>query len=272
MEPLSVSSYSHMAFRVRSLESSRAFYARLFGYDPFIETPLEHAALGKLTGGVTSKAVLAMGLLGDKVLELVEYDGLPAEQLGFSHFALRVADLDETYRRARELDAPILVEPVDIEGTRVMFIEDPDGNRFEIGEFAEWPQAETDARESDPARRVVDFFAALATCDPAQVLPLMTPEPRWESFGRVFEGRQGMRDLMELAAGAYEPGSTRRELHDVIVQDQRVAVRCTTHARTRKGEDYNNAYAYFFELRGGKVDRVHELYDSAYAATRFASE
>ena len=85
----------------------------------------------------TSKAVLAMGLLGDKVLELVEYEGLPAEQLGFSHFALRVDDLDETYRRARELDAPILVEPTDIEGTRVMFVEDPDGNRFEIGESHE---------------------------------------------------------------------------------------------------------------------------------------
>ena len=105
MDRLSVSSFSHIAFRVRSLEQSRAFYERLFGYDPFIETPLSHAALGQLTGGATSKAVLAMGLIGDKVLELVEYDGLPEEQVGFSHFALRVDDLDETYRRARELDA-----------------------------------------------------------------------------------------------------------------------------------------------------------------------
>ena len=78
MEPLTVSSYSHIAFRVRSLERSRAFYARLFGYAPFIETPLEHAVLARLTGGATSKAVLVMGPLGDKVL-----------------------DLDETYRRAR---------------------------------------------------------------------------------------------------------------------------------------------------------------------------
>ena len=79
-----------------------------------------------------------MGRVGDKVLEFVEYDGLPPEMLGFSHFGLRVADLDETRRRAEALGASILVPPTDIQGVRVFFVEDPDGNRFEIGEFAEW--------------------------------------------------------------------------------------------------------------------------------------
>ncbi len=265
MQRLSVSSYSHMAFRVRSLERSRAFYARLFGYEPFIETPLEHAALGTLTGGATSKAVLAMGLLGDKVLELVEYDGLPGDQLGFSHFGLRVESVDETYRRARELDAPVLVEPTDIEGVRVMFIEDPDGNRFEIGEFEAWPPAET--AEPDATRLVVDFFGALATLDPGQILPRMSAAPRWESDGRVFEGQQGMRERIEQAAGAHEPGSVRRELHDVIAQGPRVAVRCTTRARTRDGRDGTHAHAFFLELHDARIDRVREYHDPGGAAT-----
>jgi catechol 2,3-dioxygenase-like lactoylglutathione lyase family enzyme len=142
MDRLRISSYSHLAFRVRDLQRSHAFYERLFGYSPFIHTRLEHPVLGRLTGGATSRAELEMGLVGDKVLELVEYEGLPAAMLGFSHFGLRVHDLDETHRRAEALGASILVPPTDIEGTRVIFIEDPDGNRFEIGEFEEWTSNE----------------------------------------------------------------------------------------------------------------------------------
>jgi catechol 2,3-dioxygenase-like lactoylglutathione lyase family enzyme len=144
MKKLSISSQSHMAFRVRDLEQSRAFYERLFGYEPFLQQPLEHDVLERLTDGASRRAVLAMGTLGDKVLELVEYEDLPPEQIGFSHFGLRVRDLDETYRRARDLGVDILVPPTDIQGVRVMFIEDPDGNRFEIGEFAEWPPPESE--------------------------------------------------------------------------------------------------------------------------------
>ena len=126
---------------MRDLQRSRAFYERLFGYTPFIQTALDHPALGRLTGGASSRAELVMGLVGDKVLEFVEYDGLPPEALGFSHFGLRVQDLEETHRRAESLGASILIPPTDIQGVRVLFIEDPDGNRFEIGEFAEWDGA-----------------------------------------------------------------------------------------------------------------------------------
>lgn len=145
MKKLTISNQSHLAFRVRNLEKSRDFYERLFGYEPFLEQPLEHDVLEKLTDGSSRRAVLAMGALGDKVLELAEYEDLPAEQIGFSHFGLRVRDLDETYRRARNLGVDILVPPTDIQGVRVMFIEDPDGNRFEIGEFDEWPPTETES-------------------------------------------------------------------------------------------------------------------------------
>ena len=144
MKKLSISNQSHLAFRVRNLEQSRAFYERLFGYEPFLQQPLEHDVLERLTNGSSRRAVLAMGALGDKVLELVEYEDLPPEQIGFSHFGLRVQDLDETYRRARDLGVDILVPPTDIQGVRVMFIEDPDGNRFEIGEFADWPPPESE--------------------------------------------------------------------------------------------------------------------------------
>ncbi len=144
MKKLSISNQSHLAFRVRNLEQSRAFYERLFGYEPFLQQPLEHDVLERLTNGSSRRAVLAMGVLGDKVLELVEYEELPPEQIGFSHFGLRVQDLDETYRRARDLGVDILVPPTDIQGVRVMFIEDPDGNRFEIGEFADWPPPESE--------------------------------------------------------------------------------------------------------------------------------
>ena len=145
MKKLTISNQSHLAFRVRNLEKSRDFYERLFGYEPFLEQPLEHDVLEKLTDGSSRRAVLAMGALGDKVLELAEYEDLPAEQIGVSHFGLRVRDLDETYRRACNLGVDILVPPTDIQGVRVMFIEDPDGNRFEIGEFDEWPPPETES-------------------------------------------------------------------------------------------------------------------------------
>ena len=93
MKKLSISNQSHLAFRVRNLEQSRAFYERLFGYEPFLQQPLEHDVLERLTNGSSRRAVLAMGALGDKVLELVEYEDLPPEQIGFSHFGLRVQDL-----------------------------------------------------------------------------------------------------------------------------------------------------------------------------------
>jgi lactoylglutathione lyase len=121
----------HTAYRIRDLDRSGAFYAKI-GFEEIGRLAFENGAV-----------LLMLNLPGDGdevSLELV-YD--PASDVleignGVSHIAVQVDDLDaylaDLAARGIEYDGPHL--PGGAAGPKTAFVRDPDGYRFE---FVQWP-------------------------------------------------------------------------------------------------------------------------------------
>jgi len=70
------------------------------------------------------------------MLEIIPSEGERAPQgmkdPGFRHLAIKVEDFDAAYRRLRELRVHFVGEPAEIEGNRLAFFTDADGNLLHI--------------------------------------------------------------------------------------------------------------------------------------------
>ncbi|MGC8793331.1 MAG: VOC family protein [Bryobacteraceae bacterium] len=70
------------------------------------------------------------------MLEIIPAEGeRPPQTLktpGLRHLAIRVADFDAALRRLKEIGVELLGDPVEIEGNRLAFFTDADGNYLHI--------------------------------------------------------------------------------------------------------------------------------------------
>lgn len=112
MQPLAV---HHVSITVTDVDAAFAFYTDVLGLVPRLDRP----DFG--FGGAWLDA-------GGQQLHLVE--GRPPEDRG-QHFALRVADLDETVVELRGRGVEI-TDPNPAGPTRQSFVHDPEGNLVEL--------------------------------------------------------------------------------------------------------------------------------------------
>ncbi len=70
------------------------------------------------------------------MLEIIPAEGeRPVQTLktpGLRHLAIRVADFDAAHRRLKELGVELLGEPIELQGNRLLFFADADGNYLHI--------------------------------------------------------------------------------------------------------------------------------------------
>ncbi len=70
------------------------------------------------------------------MLEIIVSEGArPSQTLkdpGFRHLAIRVQDFDAAYQRLKELGVSFVTEPAEIQGNRLVFFTDADGNYLHI--------------------------------------------------------------------------------------------------------------------------------------------
>lgn len=118
--------FQHVALNCRDLERSRAFYEKHFGF--------KLARIFK----EGEPDMFYMLRLGEARLELFTADapGRAGEQpVGFKHMAFEVPDLEAAIA-ALEADGiepdPIIDCAHVVEGMRICFFDDPDGNRLEL--------------------------------------------------------------------------------------------------------------------------------------------
>jgi glyoxylase I family protein len=75
--------------------------------------------------------------VGSTTIELLGRDsrsGRPANQYGFDHLALHVADVDEAYAELKAAGVNFTVDPKNFKDVRIAFFTDPDGNLIELFE------------------------------------------------------------------------------------------------------------------------------------------
>jgi len=158
----------HTGVVVSDLPKAAAYYSRMFGAVPEFELTDVVDAGGRHGVPEARYSLVLMRLPGGRI-ELVEYHAprdaskSPAgvRDVGSSHIALTIADLDETIRVLSGLGMKFLGEPMRVTegpstGMAIAYGLDPDGNRIEfIQQPIDTPDADgaaTHARKHDRRR------------------------------------------------------------------------------------------------------------------------
>lgn len=137
--PLPIRNLSHVSIEVTDLERSKAFYRDVFGWEQEFETEVDGAALGDLVGSGGKGGRAAGGRIANLRLELMDMSFNPKTPvsmgLGLRVLSLEVADIQEAFARAQEMGLRTMSAPVELHGTRMFFLQDPDGQGIEVVEY-----------------------------------------------------------------------------------------------------------------------------------------
>lgn len=116
----------HIGIRVRDEARSLAFYA-LLGFEVTYRDGHDPVVVVKNAAGVELNLVVNAAADGPNVLMDV-----PVKAAGYTHIALRMADLEETLAGLARAEIPIKQGPVNLGHNTSVFVRDPDGNVVEL--------------------------------------------------------------------------------------------------------------------------------------------
>jgi len=133
---------NHIALRVNDLERSKRFYGEVLGLEVKFEHGIGGEQFEKVSGIDGFNVVFAV--MSDNStavnLELVEFkNDFREKSSSFNHIAFEVDDVDSLYEKLVGMDVRIVSGPVTIEhdnekinGKRMFYFNDPDGNIIEV--------------------------------------------------------------------------------------------------------------------------------------------
>lgn len=150
LRSVGVSGFDHTRVYVSDMERSREFYERVLDLQVYRESKLQGVeGIEQIYGQPGAAVHLVFGRIAGHTVELIkrldcELDRPPENYVGGSGFTVTVVDVEAAYKAAIESNVDITTELVDIGGTRIFFIRDPDGARIELIEYADkhhvvWP-------------------------------------------------------------------------------------------------------------------------------------
>jgi len=125
---------AHAGIRVHELEASRKFY-ELIGFD-FVVGPVgpEPVAIMDHPSG----ACINLVLNADPASQTNVLMDIPVKHPGYTHIALFVDDVERMAAFLEDAGHPITEGPVTFpDGTRAIFVRDPDGNVVEFDQHPE---------------------------------------------------------------------------------------------------------------------------------------
>jgi len=143
-----VPSLNHIGITVSDIAQTAGFLS-LLGFEPRDpdQVVAKDSWIRTMTGYAKADLRIAMVHLGDTAIELVSYvspEGEPKattelRDVGNTHIAVTVKDIDAEYRRLRDagiefISAPIRVPDGPLEGARGVYLTDPDGNLIELSQ------------------------------------------------------------------------------------------------------------------------------------------
>ena len=118
------------------------------------------------------------------------------------------------------------------------------------------------------------FFEAMDACDLTKVADYFDEGTSWTINAAGLPGNGttvGWTEISRAIVGevretVFEPGDPKADIHHVLVDGQRAVVEMTARGRLRSGGQYENRYAFVFELDGTKFRNIREYMDSHYVA------
>ena len=125
--------FLHSMIRVKDKDESLRFYMELFNMKLIEQRRLEDCTLYFLNDES-----------GEVQIELTYNDETPKDGYtngnAFGHFAFSCDDMDKFSEKLRSMGYEYLYEPFDLtgKGSKIAFINDPDGNEIEIIEKVVW--------------------------------------------------------------------------------------------------------------------------------------
>jgi ketosteroid isomerase-like protein len=126
---------------------------------------------------------------------------------------------------------------------------------------------------SEPDLKTIarEFIDALNAGDSAALDRLFAEDVTWTfpghfDFSGTHEGKAAVFERFLGPAGSlFEPPSTPPiELHNVVAQDDVVAVEYTARMRTAIGKDYENHYVLMLDVADGRIRHVREYNDTSH--------
>ncbi len=127
------------SFTVSDLDRSVAFYQNVLGLTSEGVTDIGGEALAKVTGFDGCRLRIAMFVVGDYEIELIEYldppgprEAAPRNAVGSAHIAFDVDDADRLYRELSAKGVRFTGPPQDFGTVKACYFTDPDGITLEI--------------------------------------------------------------------------------------------------------------------------------------------
>ena len=150
-----ISAIDHINIVVSDLERSVKFYTEVLGFEKINTVHLEGDWIDSIVGlkGVNADVAFIVAPEGEPKIELLCYqsptgDSIPANSLantiGLRHIALRVDDIQASYKKLLDAGVKLLSEPITVPATvaaqnpvrkTLCYFHDPDGVLLEIAEY-----------------------------------------------------------------------------------------------------------------------------------------
>lgn len=128
--------------------------------------------------------------------------------------------------------------------------------------------------EARNADLVQTFFAALSAGDLEQVRGMLHEQVTWTVMAGSIPGageKKGRRavidEFLAPVRSMFENGDPKVTAQCVIASGAMVAAEARGQGRMKNGKAYDNRYAWFIEIRDGKIFALREYLDSHHVST-----
>ena len=117
---------------------------------------------------------------------------------------------------------------------------------------------------------VLEYMDAFRTFDPEVYFPYLAENPTYMAGMNIRTGRDAFKANTDAGKLLYpNPDAAVNEILAVLADGDWVAVLLRRWAVTNKGEDYENIYGMFFEVRDRKIHTQVELLDFRVSSDKF---
>ena len=117
------------------------------------------------------------------------------------------------------------------------------------------------------------FFETLSSGDLVRLREFFDGDSTWEIVATgipgagTHTGQEGIIDgFLAPVRGMFEPGDPNVAVTQLIADGDRAAVEATGTGRFLDGRTYDNRYAYWIVVEGGRIRSIKEYMDSSYVA------
>jgi len=129
---------------------------------------------------------------------------------------------------------------------------------------------------TDHTERGLRFLSAWEKGDKQTMASLVTDDFTWTlpgpSAAQSMAGDAALTFLASVGETTMEPGTLNIKPVRTVHDDSQVVFEANVTGKTVGGKDYDNWYVIWFEFRDGKITRIREHTDTAYAFAVMAPE